>query len=40
MINKKNVFKNINTTKVKDKYTEGVIKLQDVRGISQKIQWM
>ena len=31
---KKYIFKNINATKVKDKYTDGVIKLQDVRGIS------
>ena len=31
---KKYIFKNINATKVKDKYTEGVTKLQDVRGIS------
>ena len=31
---KKYIFKDINATKVKDKYTEGVTKLQDVRGIS------
>ena len=31
---KKYIFKNINATKVNDKYTEGVTKLRDLRGMS------